>query len=374
MAAKRDDQFVYILSSDGCKDIYPENSAGDFKIMLTDPIVFPDEEKWEVGLVDIHYPCSWVNVGPKVGMEMHYVDHEGRIQAIVFPNWHCETLKELAKYIQSQMPDDYVVELDSLGRFVIKSKGLACPISMSAALRGTLGLENSENLGGKIDLMRRMYITEQISKYWKNNPLDADHALLNKVLNAREKYVELATLLKTYLNLDAFINTERVSDAYLETSYGAEILKHIGDIAVALGVGLGTTQLAHNFAVFYKNLYRLYEMPLFPKEFVAQSGGDLHKMERLFLHTNIIEPMDMNETTSNILKVFKIKGQRYKVTQEIFQRPTYQALKKGKISMIRMYIADQSGKVVPFESGTVLVTLHFRKQKRGRVLSYYGGY
>jgi hypothetical protein len=45
----------------------------------------------------------------------------------------------------------------------------------------------------------------------------------------------------------------------------------------------------------------------------------------------------------------------------------YHTVQKGKISMIDVLIADESGDPVSFQIGTVILTLHFRKvlqQKR----------
>jgi hypothetical protein len=371
MAANREDQFVYILSSDGCEDVFPKNSAGDFKILLSNPISFPDDENWEVALLDIHYPCSWVNVGLKVGTDMHYVDSGGNIQAVKFPNWHCENLKEIAKYIQSQLPpDEYTAELDAIGRFTIKSKGPACAISMSDQLADILGFDDETKRSlDRGNLVTRYYNRSKLAVYWKTNPLDTDAPLRKKVLEIKGNHVQLAALLKEHLNVDALEHTKVGSDAILQSAYGKKIKENIDEIAAELGCD-GTAELATNFAYFFHYLYKLYEEPLYPRQYVAQMGGRLHKMERFFVHMDIIDPVDINDTTSDILKVFKIKGQRYKVTQEIFNKPIYHALRKGKISLIRVYITDQSGDIVSFESGTVLVTVHFRKQKRGRV--YYG--
>jgi hypothetical protein len=372
MAANRVDQFVYILSSDGCEDIFPKNSAGDFKILLSNPISLPDDENWEVALLDIHYPCSWVNVGPKVGTDMHYTDSSGDIQVVKFPNWHCENLKEITKYIQSQLPsDEYTVELDALGRFTIKSKSTACAISMSDQLADILGFDDeAKSLLDRGRLVMQNYNKSKLDLYWKTNPLlDTNATLRKKVLEIKGDYIQLATLLKEYLNVEALKNTKIGSDAILKSGYGEKINKEIKEIAAVLECE-STTELATNFAYFNHHLYKLYEDPLYPHQYVGQVGSGLHKMERFFVHTDIIEPMDINDTTSDILKVFKVKGQRYKVTQEIFNKPMYHALRKGTISLIRVYITDQFGDIVSFESGTVLVTVHFRKQKRGRV--YYG--
>jgi hypothetical protein len=54
MTLRREDQFSYIVSSDGCKDIFPENHASNFKMMLKDPIEFESDQDWEVGLIDLH--------------------------------------------------------------------------------------------------------------------------------------------------------------------------------------------------------------------------------------------------------------------------------------------------------------------------------
>ena len=55
------------LSSDDCKDVYPENHGGDFTIQLAEPLYF--SSRHEIALTEIAYKRSWPNITP----DSHYL-------------------------------------------------------------------------------------------------------------------------------------------------------------------------------------------------------------------------------------------------------------------------------------------------------------
>jgi hypothetical protein len=92
----------------------------------------------------------------------------------------------------------------------------------------------------------------------------------------------------------------------------------------------------------------------------------MNPVQRMFVYANIIEPIDFNNMSVKLLKVVNTRGQAFKTTQEDFLQPAYVTLLKGKISMIEVHITDERGKPVSFQSGTVMLTLHFRRVIRSR--------
>jgi hypothetical protein len=114
MAMRREDHFTFMVSSDGCSEVYPDNKPGDFKISLREPLDFDSEDDWEVGLVEFHYPVSWVNIGGRTNTRMFYYSG-GFVQQLNLPEWHCEDLEELVKFMQSELPKEFDVKVDPLG-------------------------------------------------------------------------------------------------------------------------------------------------------------------------------------------------------------------------------------------------------------------
>jgi hypothetical protein len=98
-----------------------------------------------------------------------------------------------------------------------------------------------------------------------------------------------------------------------------------------------------------------------PSTIKGVTPGMINPVQRMFIYTNIIEPVDVNDTYARLLKLVNTRGEPFKTTQEEYSHPTYFALQKGKLSMIEVFIADETGEPVSFQSGTVVLTLHFRK-------------
>ncbi|KAI8477990.1 hypothetical protein Bbelb_442810 [Branchiostoma belcheri] len=66
--------FYVTLPSDGSMDIFPENTVTNYRTKLAHPIELSGE--WEVGLVEIQYPHSWLNVREGENTLLYYVVDE----------------------------------------------------------------------------------------------------------------------------------------------------------------------------------------------------------------------------------------------------------------------------------------------------------
>ena len=112
----------------------------------------------------------------------------------------------------------------------------------------------------------------------------------------------------------------------------------------------------------------MYDNEYFPEKVIVSGVAPrLYPADQLFIHTNIIQPIDLNDKTVDLLKVVNVRGEQNRSTYEAFSHPAYQPVQKGKqITMIHVYIKSELGDLVPFESGTLMMTLHFRKQRYRR--------
>jgi hypothetical protein len=112
------------------------------------------------------------------------------------------------------------------------------------------------------------------------------------------------------------------------------------------------------------HLKELIQMQVVSMSLKGSTPCSVNPVQRMYIYTNIIEPMDMNNTAVKLLKLINTRGAAFKTTQEEFTQPMYLPVEKGKISMIEVLIADETGDPVPFQTGTVVLTLHFRKAQR----------
>ena len=207
MRRRREDQFVYVVSSEGCRDVYPKNSPANFKILLKDPIEFPADEEWEVGLIDVHYPFSWFNVGAVPGTEMKF-SADDKVFTVNFPNWQCGSLKEVVAFITAQVEAatmQYKVGIDKLGRFRMESKTLYCDVGFSASLRRVLGLTDYDPTLSYESMEQRAKHRIVLSRFWKGaNPMDMLNVALYRQYWAELNAVELAQKLKDHLDVAKF--------------------------------------------------------------------------------------------------------------------------------------------------------------------------
>jgi hypothetical protein len=349
--------------------VYPENRPEDFKISLREPLDFDVEDEWEVGLLDFHYPVSWVNIGGRAETKMFFYAG-GSVVELHMPEWHCQDMAELVRYMQGEVPKGYQVSQDGLGRFVIESDGLFCEVGMTEEMTKVLGfdgLPESVKKSLSVDSLRkRAGWKEGMTRFWKErDALEFESGLAKKIVDARGDFVGVARLLRPHLAVEKLTRSRQNSSVWLVGEVGTAILAKIDEIASALGLHKGSTEMAVNFAFLYHQVVSFCEADKPPKKIVASSKDGLSKnFDQLFIHVNIIEPLDLNDGVSDVLRVVKSRGERGRTIQEVFSRPMFHPVKKGgKISLIHVSVRGTNGELVPFTGGVVLMTLQFRRRR-----------
>lgn len=86
--------------------------------------------------------------------------------------------------------------------------------------------------------------------------------------------------------------------------------------------------------------------------------------DQLFVYTDICEPYIVGDVQASLLRIVNMDYTRYTygTTQvKYFSPPNYIPLLNNNISTINIDVRDQLGKTIPFEYGTLTVTLHFKR-------------
>ena len=83
----------------------------------------------------------------------------------------------------------------------------------------------------------------------------------------------------------------------------------------------------------------------------------------LFVYCDLIEPVLVGDVKAPILRIVNIKGKEGEMINRIYQNVQYAPLQKKMFETIEINIRDDTGRLVPFERGRVIVTLHFRQKK-----------
>lgn len=91
---------------------------------------------------------------------------------------------------------------------------------------------------------------------------------------------------------------------------------------------------------------------------------DIELLDTLFVYCDVIEPQVVGDKLVPLLRIVPVTGERGTMISHEYQRAQYRRLQKKQFQSIEIDIRDHVGNKVPFERGTLNVTLHFRQRKR----------
>ncbi len=93
--------------------------------------------------------------------------------------------------------------------------------------------------------------------------------------------------------------------------------------------------------------------------------GGLHS---LYVYCDVLECVSVGDTLAPLLRIVEISGQRGEMIHIQYDQPRYVPLQKKEFDSIEIDIRDDLGENISFDSGKLIVTLHFRKAKESYFL------
>jgi len=103
----------------------------------------------------------------------------------------------------------------------------------------------------------------------------------------------------------------------------------------------------------------VYE-PFYNGERPHDIDGGLHA---LYVYCDVLECVSVGDTMAPLLRIVEVKGPSGEMTHIQYDQPRYIPLQKKAFDSIEIDIRDDTGKPIPFDSGKLIVTLHFRRAK-----------
>lgn len=85
--------------------------------------------------------------------------------------------------------------------------------------------------------------------------------------------------------------------------------------------------------------------------------------QRLYVYSDAVEPSIVGDLRASLLRVVPTNAPHGSYKSVHYERPHYLPVGFRQSRTIRIELRLESGDVVPFESGTVLVKLHFRRRR-----------
>jgi len=93
---------------------------------------------------------------------------------------------------------------------------------------------------------------------------------------------------------------------------------------------------------------------------VGDVNGGVHA---LYVYCDLAESVPVGDIEAPLLRVVSAKGEKGEMQQRNFDQLMYIPLQKKHFDSVEIFIRDDLGNPIPFESGKLLVTLHFRRSK-----------
>ena len=91
---------------------------------------------------------------------------------------------------------------------------------------------------------------------------------------------------------------------------------------------------------------------------------DMDPVDSLYVYCDVVEPRIVGDSLVPLLRIVPPEGKNGETITRIYENVHYVRLQQKSFQTIEINIRDRAGVSVPFEQGTLSVTLHFRQRKR----------
>lgn len=93
---------------------------------------------------------------------------------------------------------------------------------------------------------------------------------------------------------------------------------------------------------------------------VANVGGGFHS---LYVYADVVQAQAVGDVRVPLLRIVNIEGKDGDTITKTFQNPFYLPVSRKYVERITCNIKDDTNQLVPFESGKLIATLHFKRSK-----------
>ena len=97
---------------------------------------------------------------------------------------------------------------------------------------------------------------------------------------------------------------------------------------------------------------------------VTDSVVNMNPLDSLYVYCDVVEPRVVGDSLTPLLRIVPVEGEHGELVTRIYTNVHYVRVQRKTFQTLEVNIRDRTGKKVPFERGTLNVTLHFRRSKR----------
>lgn len=278
------------------------NTTSNFRVTLPQRIHL--EGDWVVGLCEIIYPHTWVNIrdGEENVIKMLYVPLQKWIRVKIKPG-HYATIEKVLLAVT-----DAIEEESARLEFILQS-------IVAAKLN---------NLDEAAASAETTTMTSAAPK--------------KKILSVVERFPTVSESLSFTLDeqlqrVRILFNNQTIDNIELPAS-----LQHM------LGFKEKTVQHSNTIASYYPDL---------------RAG-----FESLYVYSNIIDNQFVGDVQVPLLRIVNVTGNRLDIVDRIYDNPHYCNVLQKDIETIEMYLKNDFGEPISFEFGKVVIKLHFKKRSQ----------
>ena len=324
--------FHMTLPSDGSLNVYPENTLSDFRTHLPQTMTLEDND-WEVGLSEIVYPTSIMNVQEK-----------------------CNTFWVLVPaYYDARQ---YNVPVESPDKRYTIEAAFANPKPMSAIRHVKRPRDND---GSFLDPLCQVYKVEIHVGFYRTA-----HALveelnyaLTEAFGAIFRGQNVPVHRKEEVNQILFVYSPTYNRVQLEFSGPTIGDKHLYGIRLC-------NRLAHLLG-FHREVPKGYTEVWFQATQMAKVSADVYMgMSALYVYSDVVEPQIVGSQNLQLLRIVPFQEQQHRKNNTHGRLEPrmidYLPLAKKHFDTLSVHIRNDMGEKVPFLLGKVIVKLHFRRK------------
>ena len=320
-----DNDFYVSLESNADLQNHPKNTQNSFKVTLQSPIDLRGE--WETGLAQLIFPHSW---------------HEAVISQA---NQHHHHLFLIKLHIKGDAGDDN--KKDGYWRDLhIKPTQYHTIKDLLLAIR----LATEESKSGAVEFIYRPLhprsLIGQDKKEKDYGPIDINHLRINCTDgNVLALPAELGTIL----------------------SYDIEGLRKYSP---HLGISITPNMDGRQWLIISTSPSRKYDARQYiPARLdenislkIVDAERDIGLFQNIYINSDLIQTQFVGDTRANVLRIIAPQQEKGQVETFNFAPIFYFPLRVVKFNTIEINITGDTGRLVPFDGGVVVIVLHLRRK------------
>jgi len=157
-------------------------------------------------------------------------------------------------------------------------------------------------------------------------------------------------------------------DRFVDENYWPKIKYNVNTKKVILTV---QPQMTVTFSEHLQRILAIEPFPFSDSEMIVKSSNtcDIEVgLHALYVYCDVLECVPVGDTAAPLLRIVEVYGPHGEMTHLQYDRPRYVPLQKKEFDSIEIDIRDDHGETIAFDSGKLIVTLHFRKAKEAYFL------